>query len=503
VQEYWPAQNELPVNFLVGQRRVPRSAPALRKAQARQLKAYLLLFEQMLANYLAQLAHLPRLLSWTATDEPTYFTQPVVDFSDHESVYNLDGIVAALTGAGETVPADPDLDTELRRALRHIIETPAVRVDRRNRFLDHLIARFGEDLTPYGELLEGMLGHRAPLELIEHKRAFLADYPALSANRGAAHDYRRPASADNVAGYKKRIQRLLGIDEIRTHLAGHRVVIEQPVVDGPWRFVIRENDDGSGANVFESMTCEERSAIEALLDAVIEHGSDAANYHGKELRWQCEGDAAATVLGTVTAAGTVAEVAAYFLRIRVSEGLHLVEHVLLRKRTKNDRFKAVQLNPPGDCECVEVIDPYSFRLSVLLPSWPDRFRDPRFRRFVEDTLRAEAPAHVFLKVCWISHDQMKRLEGRLDDWSAALAAIAPSLAVCRKTTPGRSLSGAPPLPPTTGDDLPYRDSLEALIDTLENLKNVYPLATLHSCVEAEARDDKPPVTLNNTSLGTF
>ncbi len=104
------------------------------------------------------------------------------------------------------------------------------------------------------------------------------------------------------------------------------------------------------------------------------------------------------------------EVLGYFSAYFASEGFHVIEHILLRKRTNVDPFLSIQLNAPGECDCPEVREPYSFRATVLLPSWPKRFRDLKFRRFVEDTLRAEAPAHVFLRICWISHFQMKSFE---------------------------------------------------------------------------------------------
>ena len=89
VGDHYPVQNDLPLNYYVGQFKVPDSASVERKAQARQLKAFLLFFEQLLANYLAQLENLPVLLAWeTPSGIPegmladpalpqTYFTQPL------------------------------------------------------------------------------------------------------------------------------------------------------------------------------------------------------------------------------------------------------------------------------------------------------------------------------------------------------------------------------------------------------------------------------------------
>ena len=526
VERYYPTQNELPVNFMVGQIKVPKTETDLRKAQSRQLKAYLLLFEQILANYLSQLANVSQLFSWQDAADATYFTQPVFGFVEHEMIYNVDGIIATLEEAGGPPPARPSGDATsaalhtwlgeyLPRALEHIIETPPVRVDRRNRFLDHLLARFSEEVTSYSALMKSMLGRDGLVELIDHKRAFLADYPALSSERGGAYDYRFPEAPENVAGFKRRICRLLGIEDVtRAALADAGLTIEEITAgNDDWRFMMREDpDDPTSAIIFVSRTCEQPAAIEALLDAVIEHGSQASNYVGGELRWTCPGEPV-QVLGEVDAGSTVEAVRTRFHTLRRKEGFHLVEHLLLRLRTSNEPaahpappnpFMSVQLNAPGECECVEVTDPYSFRLSVALPAWPDRFRDVRFRRYVEEMLRSEAPAYIFLKICWISHDQMRQLEECLGNWRGELGKPARSLRGCREEVSPNPLTGELPLPATRGIHLSYQESLARFIDKLEGMTNVYPLATLHDCAtdEDSTHDNKPPITLNNTNLGT-
>ena len=51
-----------------------RAASAKRRAQAKQLKAYLLFFEQMLVNYLEQLAHVKDLFAVDDTVTHSYFS---------------------------------------------------------------------------------------------------------------------------------------------------------------------------------------------------------------------------------------------------------------------------------------------------------------------------------------------------------------------------------------------------------------------------------------------
>jgi hypothetical protein len=198
------------------------------------------------------------------------------------------------------------------------------------------------------------------------------------------------------------------------------------------------------------------------------------------------------------------QVVAYFRQYGNSEGFHILEHILTRKRTLNDPFLPVQLNAPGQCDCVEVREPYSFRASIVLPSWPRRFRDLRFRRFVEETLRLEAPAHIYLKICWVSHAQMKEFEESYDEWANKLADLDDRFAGCATenvANAGRLRSGQLPLPVTGPEDQQYSNALNELISKLHSLVTVYPLARMYDCTQLDG--DTPPFSLNNTSLGTF
>jgi hypothetical protein len=462
--DYVPVQNELPAVYAVGQIRVPESGSELRQAQARQLKAYLMLFEQLLANHLAQLANVRDLFSWTGTSLTTYFTQEVTGIADLQDICNQTRL-------------DESYDGCLATALQAIIEDEETAGERRNRFLAHLVARFAEDFTEYDLLMKSLLKEKARPRLIADKRAFLADYPRVGGERGQGRDYRvpLPGGEDALSGFARRVYRLLGIREVSSRrLAGHRFMIEEH--GGGWRFVLEAE---AGGNLFESVVCEAESAAEVLLDAALELGSDPDKYQlqddksARDLLLSCSDEMPPRRLGSTTSAGGLDEVVLAFRQVHESEGFHVVEHILLRKRTLGDVFLPVQLSESG--ECVKVEDPYSFRATVLLPSWSWRFQDLKFRRFVEDTLRREAPAHVYLKICWISHRQMTEFEICYERWTRELATLA------------------------TGLD--YGEALAELIEKLHSLVTVHPLARLHDCQETTG--DAPMITLNNTNLGTF
>ncbi len=494
--DYYPVQNELPLTYCVGRVRVPESETAARKAHSRQLRAYLMFYEQNLANFLAQLAHVPELFTWRDTASSSYFTQEVaglIDFADLDHVdYRLSqGHVSFLS------------------ALEAIIETPAIAVDRRLRLFEHLAARYCEGFAEYSALMRALLKADAGERLFADKRSFLDDYPKVGFARGTGLDWRRPEVAENVSGYQRRVYRLLGIADVtRRQLAGHRFGI---VPDGgtppQWHFELRGEapEGGTPPLLFESVPCETKSAIEALLDYCLAIGADPKKYTrasdgSRQLVRRCAEDKEPEALGKVPKDVVLEEVTTYFGGYGRSEGFHLIEQVLLRRRTGKDPFLPVQIDAAADCSCPEVLDPYSFRIAIVLPSWSPRFRDIRFRRLVEDTLRREAPAHVYARICWVNHEEMRNLEVALEDWQAKLAALAAEAAACGEGG-DETRTGRVPLPGTSDQDKEYAASLQQLIDTLYGLTTVYPLARLHDCEEADG--NTPQVTLGNTSLGTL
>ena len=131
--------------------------------------------------------------------------------------------------------------------------------------------------------------------------------------------------------------------------------------------------------------------------------------------------------------------------------------------------------PATDPDRLARQDPYSFWVTVVLPYWPKRFRDVDFRRFVERTLRLEAPAHIALKITWVSVSQLHQFQTDYQTWLEQLA---------QQNCQGTACDFTP--------------SLNRLIDSLSRLRNVYPKATLHNC-NAPASEDSL-ILLNRTAI---
>src|SRR5207253_1418660 len=74
-EDYYPVQYSFPLVYGVGPSGLPSNASPARQAQAKDLKAYLMVCEQLLGNALTQLAHTADLFSLDPAVTRTYFVK--------------------------------------------------------------------------------------------------------------------------------------------------------------------------------------------------------------------------------------------------------------------------------------------------------------------------------------------------------------------------------------------------------------------------------------------
>lgn len=172
---YFSFQRELSHIYHVGEDELGNNISDSRQAQAKQLKAYLLFFDQFLADYLSQLAHTKQLFSIEHDISQTYFYQVP------ENVPRLDEVVVS----------------HFPQHLKEVMNAQDPFFKRRDQFARHLLARFAERLP--AETID--LIHNKTDQQTANKRKqflqnkvrleldFLQRYVPLSRNRGKAYDY--------------------------------------------------------------------------------------------------------------------------------------------------------------------------------------------------------------------------------------------------------------------------------------------------------------------------
>ncbi|MEM9337730.1 MAG: hypothetical protein AAGA66_03320 [Bacteroidota bacterium] len=240
LSDYTSIQDDLPATYGVGPEGIPtdlrdQEEIRQRKLKIKQLKGFLMIFDQLLANYLEQLDHVKHLFSFNplrkdANEESgelpaeynfqidkTYFSQPI-----HQLVSNaLELYFSLFDDQGDSLVDKDGLSEKgirnlLAKELQPITEDLTTFQKRRNKFLDHLLGRFSEQFTDYALLAYRLNEPKTELELIEDKQDFLSRYPNISANRGKAFDYKSSLFwyLDNSSGLEKRASFLTGIDPL-------------------------------------------------------------------------------------------------------------------------------------------------------------------------------------------------------------------------------------------------------------------------------------------------
>lgn len=465
---YYSFQNHFPAVYGLSEQGLSSEADENRKALALQLKAYLLFFDQIMANYLAQLSHAKDLLTNDPALTRTYFAQVVDSFADHEKIYDA-GPLAQLEGA---------------------LEDKAAFAERRQRFLDHLISRFAERFTDFANIMYSAFRSN-PADMIPLKCEFLQHYPAISSERSLAYNYSLKKDADlwnsaNVSGLEKRLAKLLGIRNFtRRNLSEitYDIYAEVDATPGDefrWRVRHRETGDIilSSSKKYTTAKLAKKEMQTAISFALIPTGYQRKVAADRKHFFNIVDDTGEIVARRIEYFDTsvkmeqaITELTQYLQIYYSDEGMYLIEPILLRWAANPDPF--LPICPEPNCtDCAEA-DPYSYRFHVILPAYASRFANMDFRRFVEEVIREEAPAHILPRVCWISRDDMAVLEKAYRDWIYIRSGA---------ETAGRSAK------------------LKAFIEILFSVRNVYPPRQLHECDNGE---DKPKFLLGQSALGSM
>jgi len=121
-----------------------------------------------------------------------------------------------------------------------------------------------------------------------------------------------------------------------------------------------------------------------------------------------------------------------------TEGLHLVEHILLRHQATADcsclsvaycstppacsyewTLPATDPDPCAPVESSSFIpgnDPWSFIATVVLPAWPGKFYPQDNKLVLGNVLYREAPAHVLLRIVWLDPRDCHQFETKYKGW---------------------------------------------------------------------------------------
>jgi len=454
-ESYTTIQNDFPETYGIGQSGLSARATNERKSQAKQLKGYLLFFDKILASYFKHLGNVRQLLSINGGLDKTYFTQVIEDIKDFDD----------LVKEYPTLPTDANNDELTTLLFGQQDDTIA----RRNKIIDHLLARFAEKFGDYSFLMKALFGTATDEIVLTNKKEFLNDYIAISSERGCAFNYyHQPKknlwNTDNISGVQKRISRLVGIKNYNRRTLSTSFVDVYSLENADLKTVFRWRIKDENKNIILSATEEYKTISEANkelyfavlqiiqtpekdvqdldIDGIIDeaivgniriHISDSGKYSFDVINLeQPENSKDYIVAKQFKYYNTATEIKnailsiIYFMKFKFTEeGIFLVEHILLRPEFPEEEEEEIlgeseeevevseeieeEFKPPflpictDNCEDDCGIDPYSYRVSIVIPGYTYRFSNPDFRNYMENIIKEELPAHILPKICWIGH----------------------------------------------------------------------------------------------------
>jgi len=518
-------QNDFPDTYGIGESGLPSRVETARKSQAKQLKAYLLFFDQILATYFAHLGKVKDMLSVDNQLKQTYFTQAVNDIKDFKELVKHYDI------------SDPDALT------RELLSGLDQNIERKNVLLDHLLARFSEKFSDYAFLMKELYGSYAEQAIVNSKEVFLSEYgeilddnqqvvnKGISNWRGTAFNYLKQKPQDlwnttNVAGVQKRIARLAGIKDYSRHNISKSFVEVYDLIDSAgikvyrWRIRNRANKiilsatedyktPGLAENemylaVVKIIDTPESVILTAFEEKVIDE-QEIGNFEiqvSKSKKYSFdiinpEADANSTdriIARQFTYYNSqnalkeaILSIVKFMTTDFTEEGMFMVEHILLAPDVSTkDQIPINQFMPvcTDDCTSCQPVDPYSFRLTVVLPGWTYRFLNPDFRNFMEVLIRKEIPAHILARICWVGHrkNDVEDDKNEMLQFEKAYHAF-----LLAKAKQGKAQSSG---------------KLKKLIKILSELNSIYPAGKLIDC-EDEEDTLKGRIILGRTNIGNL
>jgi uncharacterized protein len=467
---YYSFQNHFPAIYGLSDVGLSSTADDKRKALAYQLKAYLLFFDRIMANYLAQLSHVKELFSTNPDLPQTYFYQVVTSFADYSKIYRFTDLSALvpddfikLASFANKLKAQSDgvsqflwsnFSAETQQSIADYTGE-----DGQNQALKTALAAELNQIIQASSIYDPL--RFTNVQITEETRSFLEQNPQNDAlillNRLLLQDA-YPLEIAKWNGENK-----TKFEDRRNRFLDHLIA----------RFAERFHDFAN--TIYSAFGENSANIIHAKCEFLRNYptiSSDRALAYNYSLTAEIE------LWNTDNVSGLEKRLAK-LLDIRnpqrrnlsdSDEGMYLIENILLRPEENTDPF--LPICPTPNCtDCAE-IDPYSYRIHVILPAYTSRFSNMHFRRFVEEVIRSETPAHILPKICWIDRENMVALEKLYRDWIYLKAGV-------DKTNRG--------------------DKLRSFINKLFKVKNVYEPQKLREC---DSSEDELKFILGRTALGT-
>ncbi|QDO85495.1 hypothetical protein FM037_22350 [Shewanella psychropiezotolerans] len=429
-QDYQSIQQHFPSSYNLSANGIGAFSAIKDKANANQLRGYLLVFEQLMANFSKNIGSIKSLFSIDQSCNSSYqfYTLDSHEFHGIEYIYP-----AKEQQKFDAILAEFD----------HFH-------DRKGRVLDYLLALYGEELDQ--SILRQFNFYDSPnaleAQVLESKYHYLNDVVAMGRDRGGAFDYRCYRTFDsNIGGFQHRLSYHLGMPinrwpytslvkreplEIvsdsefeRVNYPLHNQVILNDAMEKQLLSIpLIKTEEAVDRHKVSKMALQLQPLQQGVIgESFFKKGVDINNYklikrdrtsvYDLYLTEQKRRDLTAEQLqdsvqpifiGTSSNTNKVNRLAnilcehlAYLNRS--CEGVYVVEHLLLRPMTMSAADK---------CESQE--DSISCQISIIFPGFTARCADLGYRQRALNVVQQQCPAHIYAECFWLDFGQLCEFE---------------------------------------------------------------------------------------------
>lgn len=195
--KHYSLANDFPATYKIGKNLPDNYLGDNQYFKSKQLEGFLLIFDQLIANFLLDINQFKEILSWRT-----------IAHIQHNSV-GTDWRRSYLTD-------DKDVNAIWQKALESNLDF----FQKRNKTLDFLLSQFAENLEEIDNYFYLTIDNTSSTmeeyyeSLVSLKENYLSDYLNISANRGAAVNVQETESyfTTSISGYEHKLSKLIGCD---------------------------------------------------------------------------------------------------------------------------------------------------------------------------------------------------------------------------------------------------------------------------------------------------
>lgn len=400
VYEHEPVRNDFPNVYGINRLGLSSLESDRRKAQAKQLKAYLSLFDLTFVRGLSELQDL-RCWMQQKPDMPQgqLFTPPYSSYL-HDILTELSDI--------------KEVETWNKR----------VPLKQKEQLLDLWDKLYGEDSNPVA-LRDFYYYDENPEDALTRRIEFLQKVPSWGENRFCACNVHAEISSENVPGIKKYFCTILGWERdekkfVSTLLAlykltwmtdreyfddnlGNLTVLDPQILKTPGQEYVPLQPCTTDIDAYYSKILKHLPVLyKVLFESLFHGGIKLENYRiipegdSYLLAFKCKDNTTWVDLGR------------FFNKEKLIEVANRLRHFLVQLNKRSETMYIV--------EHIYFTPPEPFELTVVLSGWTARTSIPRFREICEDLLLNRLPAHIKIHFRWLDLMEMKAFENTWMSW---------------------------------------------------------------------------------------